>query len=191
MTSGLIAYLAVVGIQPTAQADLILNLEPNDTFATAQVIPTAAFTLEFNPHIGTGGDSGFQNTSMTLPHVTILRPGDNQVTANFDFFRFTTFERGIIVADIDSKPLATNFDTVLLLFNGQGVLLATNDDEVVDEEQATVLIECCRGSDGEEHSQDRKESAPQNCRSRQTLPMRPVPQKKPETCQEPRSLVLP
>src|SRR5207247_111672 len=63
---------------------------------------------------------------------------------------------------------------------------------VNDEEQATVLIKCVEGgSDGEEHSQDRKESPPENRRQGQALPVRQVPQEKPETYQDPRPLVLP
>ena len=130
MASGLIAGLALVGLCPTAQAGVILNAEPNDTFSAAQVIPRSAFTQEFNPFIGTGGGGGFMNTSTTIPHVTILRPGATETTANFDFFRFTTFQSGMIVADIDNTPTPTNFDTVLHLFNSAGVLLATNDNAV-------------------------------------------------------------
>ena len=130
MASGLIAGLALVGLCPTAQAGVILNAEPNDTFSAAQVIPRSAFTQEFNPFIGTGGGGSFMNTSTTIPHVTILRPGDGQTTANFDFFRFTTFQSGMIVADIDNTPTPTNFDTVLHLFTASGDLLATNDDAV-------------------------------------------------------------
>jgi hypothetical protein len=130
MALGLIACLALAAVPPTAQAGEILNVEPNDTFATAQVIPSPAFTMEFNPYIGTGGGGAFKNTSTTIPHVTILRPGDNQVTANFDFFRFHTFAPGIIIADIDSKPLATNFNTVLHLFDSRGIPVASNDNEV-------------------------------------------------------------
>jgi hypothetical protein len=129
MASRLIACLALVAVHPTAQADTIFNMEPNDTFATAQVIPSPAFTLDFNPYIGTGGGGGFKNTSTTIPHVTILRPGDNQATANFDFFRFHTFERGMIVLDIVSKPQDTNFDTFLHLFTGTGIPLMSNDNK--------------------------------------------------------------
>jgi hypothetical protein len=46
------------------------------------------------------------------------------------------------------------------------------------------------GFDGEELSQDRKKGAPENRREGQTLPLRQVPQKKPETCQDTRTLVL-
>ena len=43
----------------------------------------------------------------------------------------------------------------------------------------------------EEHSQDWKEVAPENRRERQTLPLRQVPQTKPETRKDSRPLVLP
>jgi hypothetical protein len=49
----------------------------------------------------------------------------------------------------------------------------------------------CGGCDGKEHSQDRKEGAPENCRERQTLPVRQVPQEKRKTCQITSPLVLP
>src|SRR5579883_990341 len=46
------------------------------------------------------------------------------------------------------------------------------------------------GCDGEEHFPNRKEGASKNCYQGQTLPLRPVSQKKPETCENSRSLVL-
>jgi hypothetical protein len=61
--------------------------------------------------------------------VTVLRPQAGQTRANLDYFRFTTFTSAIIVADIVSKPLETNFDTVLHLFTGSGFHLATNDNK--------------------------------------------------------------
>jgi len=48
-----------------------------------------------------------------------------------------------------------------------------------------------RGSDGEELSQDWQKGASENRRERQTLPLRQVPQKKPEACEDACSLVLP
>ena len=44
---------------------------------------------------------------------------------------------------------------------------------------------------GEVHSQDRQEITAQNRREGQTLPLRQVPQTKPETCNNARPLVLP
>ena len=46
------------------------------------------------------------------------------------------------------------------------------------------------GCDGEEHSQDRQENLTENRRERQTLPLRQVPQEKPETCKNTCPLVL-
>jgi hypothetical protein len=48
----------------------------------------------------------------------------------------------------------------------------------------------CGGCDGEEHFQNRKEGASKNGYQGQTLPLRQVSQKKPETCENSRSLVL-
>jgi hypothetical protein len=47
------------------------------------------------------------------------------------------------------------------------------------------------GSDDEEHSQDRKAGASEDRSEGQTLPLRQVPQTKPETCNNARPLVLP
>ena len=103
-TPGMLACLVLAAAGATARGGIIYNTEPNNTSATAQYIPISDFTKEFNSNIGTGGGGGFVNTSTTIPHVTVLRPGAEQPTANFD--------------------------TVLHLFNSAGVLLATNDDEV-------------------------------------------------------------
>jgi len=61
------------------------------------------------------------------------------MTANLDF-RFTTIAPGTIVLDVDNTPTATNFYTVLHLFNSQGVLLATNDDSGVGPGDSPGLI---------------------------------------------------
>lgn len=121
--------LALIEAQPRARADVISNQEPNDSFATAQVIPPEAFAREFNPFIViSDANGGYVNNSLTSDHVTILRPGTNQSTANLDYFRFRTAVFGPIVADIDNTPEATNFDTKIYLFRADGLLLAENDD---------------------------------------------------------------
>jgi hypothetical protein len=127
---GLLACLTLAAFSIGARGDMIFNQEPNNTFSTAQVIPRSDFTLDFNANIGTGGGGGFVNTSTVLPHVTVLRPGTAESSANLDFFRFTLPQQGVIVLDIDDTPVPTTFDTVLHLFNGSGVLLATNDNAV-------------------------------------------------------------
>jgi hypothetical protein len=48
-----------------------------------------------------------------------------------------------------------------------------------------------RGSDGEKLPQVWKEGSPENCHEGQTLPLREVPQTKPETREDSRPLVLP
>ena len=45
--------------------------------------------------------------------------------------------------------------------------------------------------DGEEHAQDWKADTPENRREGQTLPLRQVPEAKPEACQDAGPLVLP
>jgi hypothetical protein len=125
---GVLVGLALAAALPAARADIVLNQEPNNTFATAQVIPASAFTQEFNPYIVVSGPSGgYVNSSLITPHATILRPGTDEFTSNLDYFRFHT-AGGPIVADIDSTPVATNFDTKIYLFNADGLLLATNDN---------------------------------------------------------------
>ena len=52
---GLLSCLTLAAASTVAQGDIIYNAEPNDTFATAQVIPQSAFALDYNPDIGTGG----------------------------------------------------------------------------------------------------------------------------------------
>jgi len=128
LAAGLTACLALAAISPPARAGIILNAEPNNTFNSAQVISSAAFTLDFVSPIGSGGGAGFVNTSTVMPHVTIERPGTGETTANLDFFRFTTTASGRLILDIDNTPVPTNFDTVLHLFTASGLLLATNDD---------------------------------------------------------------
>lgn len=48
-----------------------------------------------------------------------------------------------------------------------------------------------RTSDGEEHSQDRQENPLENRRQGQTLPLRHVPEEKPETREDTCAVVLP
>jgi hypothetical protein len=67
MAAGWSACLALVAIPPAALADTIMNVEPNDTFETAQVIPPDAFTLDFNPYIGTGGGAASRTHPQPSP----------------------------------------------------------------------------------------------------------------------------
>ena len=111
---------------PRASAAVILEVEGNDTFGTAQLVPGASFTLNFDANIGTGSGAGFVNTSTTAPHATILAV--SSTFASFDFYRFTTSSAGQIILDIDSAPQGTTFDTELHLFDAAGVKLFESDD---------------------------------------------------------------
>lgn len=126
----LLAAVAVLAAADPAGAAVITAVEPNDTFATAQVIPAAAFTSEANPNIGVGAGGGFFNTSTLIPHATITRSATGAV--GLDYFRFTTFATGLVILDIDNGPTGTNFDTEIFLFNAAGGLLAQNDDNGLD-----------------------------------------------------------
>ena len=109
-----------------ATAGLVVELEPNDTFATAQILAPGALPSISTPNIGTGAGGGFVNTSTLIPHVTITESGDT--SASLDFFSFTTNVAGVIILDIDSAPQATNFDTTIHLFDAAGTPLASSDD---------------------------------------------------------------
>ena len=122
---GLSTVALLLGALP-ATAGLVVELEPNDTFATAQILAPGSFTLDLDPNIGTGFGGGFVNTSTVIPHVTITESGDT--SASLDFFSFTTTVAGVIILDIDSAPQATNFDTEIHLFDAAGTPLASSDD---------------------------------------------------------------
>jgi hypothetical protein len=110
-----------------ASAAVVGESEPNDTFATAQVLAASDFTMEANPDI---------EFSTALPHVTILSGGVSSV----DMYRFTTTRPGIIVADIDSAPQFTDFDTTLELFDSSFSSIAFSDDNGFDSGDGGDLI---------------------------------------------------
>ncbi len=124
-----LAVLAVAGLCPAARAGLVTNTEVNDTFGAAQDV-TPFFTLDYNPDVVISAPGNtYVNTSLINPHVTIMRPGEDQPTDNLDYFKFTLLGNGAIVADVTSGPVLTNFDTKIYLFTADGVLVAQNDDK--------------------------------------------------------------
>jgi hypothetical protein len=54
----------------------------------------------------------------------------------------------------------------------------------------TLGQEACGGSRGQKYFPNRQENSPKNLGEKKTLPMRQVPQTKPETCEDSRSVVL-
>jgi hypothetical protein len=89
-----------------------MDMEPNDTFGTAQVIGAAAFTTDFDANI-------FDST--TIPHATVMGTGNG----THDFFRFFSDGSFTITADVDAP---TNFDTQMFLFDAAGNFVAGSDD---------------------------------------------------------------
>jgi hypothetical protein len=113
-----VAVLALVlGCVVPVEAAPVLELEldgtaSNNSKATAQTIPTSAFTLPvpetvFNP-------PGFRTATLTG------RAGGPDI----DLFRISG--RGQLLLDVDNE--GDGIDSVLFLFNSSGVLLVVNDD---------------------------------------------------------------
>jgi hypothetical protein len=131
------AVVAGLASQP-AYASTILELEPNDTFGTAQNL-NGFFSLDLDANIGTGAGGAFVNTSTTVPHVTVQSA--NSTVANQDFYRFAMTGPGFIIIDIDSSPTNTNFDTTLTLYNSAFAPLSNSDDNGGDPgDTAGVII---------------------------------------------------
>ena len=106
-----------------AGAGPVLEAEPNNSLAGAQSVD-GNFTLDFSPDIGNG--THVDNTSLSIPHVTVRGSGDG----SFDYYSFTfpgpgsTF--GFVVLDIDHS--SSSFDSRVALWGPTGDLLGHNDD---------------------------------------------------------------
>jgi hypothetical protein len=112
-----------MGLPVWSRAALALEVEPNSSLATAQSVD-GHFTLNFSPDIGNGGF--VDNTSTTIPHVTVHGTGDG----SFDYFSFyfpgPGSTSGFVVLDIDHS--SSEFDSQVALFEADGTLLPHNDD---------------------------------------------------------------
>jgi hypothetical protein len=93
----------------------VVEVEANDTLATAQDVDAEQWSLEPNPNI---------DSSTTRPHLSILATGNG----SFDYYSFTANAGDIGVFDTDF----TSFDTELFLYDSAGNLLAGNDDSAED-----------------------------------------------------------
>jgi hypothetical protein len=108
-----------------ANADSVVEIESNDSAATAQNID-GSFDLSFNALIG---DAAYVNTSTTIPHAEITGTGDG----TYDWYSFTVATAGSQgVFDIDcawqnqsgecaGSGLITSFDAFIDLFDTDGV----------------------------------------------------------------------
>jgi hypothetical protein len=98
----------------------LLEVEGNNTFATAQVIANTSFNRQVVADIQ---DFNGSNISTTYDHVSILGTGDG----TFDLYRFNALANTQLVFDIDNN----NFDTILRLWNpNNNQLLSSNDDGI-------------------------------------------------------------
>lgn len=114
-----VAALVLAG---SAQALVISDQEPNNSLTTAQSID-AFFSLDHSEDIGNeAGD----NTSTTIPHVTIEGTGDG----TNDYFVFTVANAGVTgIFDIDyGLGHGGSIDTVIGLWAVDGSVLDYDDD---------------------------------------------------------------
>ncbi len=99
----------------------IIDSEPNNSIAQAQSLD-GFFNLSYSPDIG----DATQNTSQSIPHVTVIGSGDG----SYDYYRFTV--RGApakAIFDIDRGAGGSgSFDSYLRLYDANGVYLTRNDD---------------------------------------------------------------
>jgi hypothetical protein len=122
--------LALFATASSVQAAAIVELEANgtavnNTLATAQGIPGAAFTLPVPPTV-------FNPPGYPTATITGLGGG-----SDVDFYSFDA-TGGHVYFDIDDSPFT--FDTIVSLFNSAGTLLAFDDDSSpVDSGTANVL----------------------------------------------------
>lgn len=119
-----------------ANADPVVEIESNDSAATAQNID-GSFDLSFNPLIG---DAAYVNTSTTIPHAEIAGTGDG----TYDWYSFTVATAGSLgIFDIDcawqnqsgecaGSGLTTSFDAFIDLFDTDGVTPLRDTDAYSD-----------------------------------------------------------
>ena len=108
------------------RAATVTEIEPNDTFATAQNVD-AFFSLESNPSI---------TSSTTIPHASVHSPTNRNTGTNFDVYSFTVNaanSQGIFdidgLLDSNGNLLQQNDEDYLIeLFNASGIELAQDDD---------------------------------------------------------------
>lgn len=132
--AGITAFFA---IQPfsAAQAATLVELEAdgtavNNSLATAQAIPSSAFTTPVPPTVFPNAAN--DPSQPQFPTATVLgRNGGSDV----DFFSFQA-NAGRTYFDIDNSPVS--FDTILSLFDSAGTLLAFGDDSFPEDPGTNV-----------------------------------------------------
>lgn len=111
--------LALAGAVPAAQAGNIVEVEGNDSLASAQDV-SLAFTTDFDANIT---NQNRINVSTLFPHVSIAGTGDD----TFDYYRFSVAnDNSVGIFDIDfGMP---DVDIEIAVFDAAGNPLAEDDD---------------------------------------------------------------
>ncbi len=150
-TDSATVYITITGVNdaPIAVDDknlaasgsgMVQEMESNDSFATAQNLDLAQWSLTYSPDIGKGNGN---NVSTNRPHVTIKSdtgPGND----SFDYYSFTVQETGVKgIFDIDYTGDGTPFNSKLFLYDSSGNLLRQNNNSNTN-----------RGAEGSDTNQD-------------------------------------
>jgi hypothetical protein len=123
MRQWVLVAVIVFGCTVAAEAAPVNELETagnasNNSAATAQSIPTSAFTLPVPPTVF--NPPGFPTASL------FGRAGGPDV----DIYRISG--SGRVILDVDNEVISSDFDTVLFLFNSSGASLVIDDDAPLD-----------------------------------------------------------
>lgn len=123
MRQWVLVMAVMFGCTVAAEAAPVNELETggnasNNSAATAQSIPTSAFTLPVPPTVF--DPPGFPTASL------FGRAGGPDV----DIYRISG--SGRVILDVDNQVISSDLDTVLFLFNSSGASLAINDDAPLD-----------------------------------------------------------
>lgn len=116
-----LAAFGLLASASVATATEVLEVNPNNTLATAQNLDSS-FSTEANANI---------TNSTTSPHATAI--GGNNYEDEFDYYSFTVGTAGSVgIFDIDfaSIGVTNSFDAFLRVLDGNGNSLAQNDDAV-------------------------------------------------------------
>jgi subtilisin family serine protease len=107
--------------EQTFPTSVAAEIEPNNTLATAQNLDHEVWSLGFDANVG----SATENTSTTIPHLTVQAAGDGSV----DYYSFTVEAGARAIFDIDygDEP-SDSFDSYLRLYKANGDFLQGNDD---------------------------------------------------------------
>ena len=123
MQQFILSCIFILTVLSPAHATLVGKTEPNNSLAQAQSLD-AFFDLSFSELIG---DESV-NTSTTIPHASVVAVGDG----TFDYYAFTVpFAGAKGILDVDTGPFETLGilqDPFLVLYNPQGIPIASQDD---------------------------------------------------------------